>query len=136
ATQSVQVKATFDNANNQLRTEQFVRARVIWESRPGVLVPTTAISRLGGRNFIFVAAPFQNSTCQTAAANAAPGGPQLPPDQLVAVQKPIQLGRLIGNDQEVLEGLQASDRIITAGILQLQNCMPIAEAPPPNAPQK
>ncbi|MBD2097404.1 efflux RND transporter periplasmic adaptor subunit [Trichocoleus sp. FACHB-591] len=140
STQSVQVKALFDNANNQLRTSQFVRARVIWQSRSGVLAPTTAISRLGGRDFIFVAAPFQSSGCQAQAqANAAPagapGGPQVEPDQLVAVQKPIKLGRIVGNNQEVVEGLSASDRIVTSGILQLQNCMPIAaDTPPANAP--
>lgn len=137
STQSVQVKAIFDNPNNQLRSEQFIRARVIWDARPGVLAPTTAISRLGGRDFIFVAAPFQGSGCEAAASapGAPPGAAQLEPNQLVAVQKPIQLGKIIGNDQEVLEGLRASDRIVTSGILQLQNCMPItADAPPPNAP--
>ena len=123
ASQSVQAKATFTNSGN-LRASQFVRARVIWSNRPGVLVPTSAISRLGGRNFMFVAVPFKASKCEASAPGAAPE-----PDQLVAAQKPIQLGRIVGNDQEVLEGISASDRIVTAGILQLQNCAPIAAAP-------
>lgn len=128
-TQSVQAKATFPNAGN-LRTQQFVRARVIWDTNPGVLVPTTAISRLGGKDFIFVAAPFQDSGCKEVAQ--APGGgpaPKVEPDQLTAVQRPIQLGKIVGNDQEVLGGITANDRIVTSGILQLQNCTPIAEAP-------
>ena len=136
STQSVQVKATFDNPNNQLRTEQFIRARVIWDSRSGVLAPTTAISRLGGRDFIFVAAPFQSSGCEAPASapGAPPGAAQLEPNQLVAVQKPVKLGKIIGNDQEVLEGLSAGDRMVTSGILQLQNCMPIAEDAPSSNP--
>ncbi len=129
-TQSVQAKATFSNVGN-LRTSQFVRARVVWSKRPGVVVPTSAISRLGGRDFIFVAAPFSESGCQASAAPS--GGQSVPPDQLVAAQKPIQLGKIVGNDQEVTEGLTANDRIITSGILQLQNCAPIAEGPPPLA---
>jgi RND family efflux transporter MFP subunit len=127
ATQSIQVKATFENTGN-LRTAQFVRARVIWATRPGVLVPTTAISRLGGRDFIFVATPFKDSGCQAPAASEMGGPIQVTPEQLTAVQKPIKLGKIVGNDQEVIEGLSASDRIIPTGILQLQNCTPIAEA--------
>ncbi len=129
ATQSVQATAAFANAGDTLRTAQFVRARVVWSSRSGLLVPTTAISRLGGKDFIFVAQPFQSSGCK-AAAQAEGGGPpvKVEPGQTVAAQKLIKLGKIIGNDQEVLEGLEAGDRIVTSGILQLQNCLPIAEA--------
>ncbi|MEP0916824.1 efflux RND transporter periplasmic adaptor subunit [Leptolyngbya sp. DQ-M1] len=126
-TQSVLTKARFANVGN-LRTSQFVRARVVWATRPGVLVPTTAISRLGGRDFLFVAAPFNASGCEAPAAPRGGGKIEVTPDQLVAAQKPIQLGRIIGNEQEVLEGVTANDRIVTSGILQLQNCAPIADA--------
>lgn len=127
STQSVQAKARFSNAG-QLRTAQFVRTRVIWATRPGVTVPTTAISRLGGRDFIFVAQPFQNSGCKEPAAGQ--GGPpvKVEPGQLTAVQKPIKLGKIIGNNQEVVAGVTAGDRIVTSGILQLQNCTPITAA--------
>lgn len=126
-TQSVQVKATFANPKNQLRTAQFVRARVIWDTRPGVLVPTTAISRLAGKDFVFVALPFQTSGCKAPAQGQ--GGPPVKatPDQLVAVQKLVKLGRIIDNNQEVVDGVAKGDRIVTSGILQLQNCLPIAE---------
>ena len=54
-TQSILVKSLFDNAQGQLRADQYVRARVIWEQRPGVLIPTTAVNRIGGQSFVFVA---------------------------------------------------------------------------------
>ncbi len=127
ASQSVQAKARFANTGN-LRTSQFVRARVIWANRPGVLVPTAAISRLGGRDFLFVAAPFQASGCKAPAPSQGGGKIEVTPDQLVAAQKPIRLGKIIGNEQEILEGATATDRIVTSGILQLQNCAPIADA--------
>ena len=136
ATQSVRVEATFENGGEALRSSQFVRARVIWSSQPGVLVPTTAISRLGGRDFLFVAAPFKDSGCQAPAAAEGEGkAAPVDPDQLVAAQKPIKLGKIVNNDQQVLEGVTAGDRIVVSGILQLQNCAPIADAassaPPP-----
>lgn len=125
-TQSVQAKATFGNGGGTLRTSQFVRVRVIWATNQGILVPTTAISRLGGRDFIFVSSPFNTSEC--------PAQPGVSPTQTVAVQKPIELGKIIGNDQEVTKGLTARDRIVVSGILNLQNCMPIAAAPATPAP--
>jgi multidrug efflux pump subunit AcrA (membrane-fusion protein) len=133
ATQSVQAKAVFANANNALRPSQFVRARVVWSVRPGLLVPTTAISRLGGKDFIFVAAPFRASGCKALAQGQGGGGgapTKADPNQLVASQKLIRLGKIVGNNQEVLSGLTVSDRIVTSGILQLQNCLPIASASP------
>jgi RND family efflux transporter MFP subunit len=115
--QSVLVKANFNNGTNQLKANQFVRARLIWASRAGVLVPTSAISRLGGQDFIFVAEP-------------SPTGGK----SLIANQKPVKLGKITGNKQEVLEGLNAKDQIVVAGILQLQNGAPIM--PLPDAPKK
>lgn len=109
-TQSVLVKASFNNGTNQLRANQFVRARLIWASRSGVLVPTSAISRLGGQDFIFVA---ENSSADGKT-------------QLIANQKPVKLGKITGNKQEVLEGLTPSDKIVVSGILQLRNGAAIA----------
>jgi len=93
--------------------------------------PTSAISRLGGKDFVFVGAPFKASGCKAAAAaQGAPPPKNVAPDQLVAAQKAIKLGRIIGNDQEVQEGLNRNDRIATSGILSLQNCLLIQAAAP------
>ncbi|MBD2151223.1 efflux RND transporter periplasmic adaptor subunit [Pseudanabaena sp. FACHB-1277] len=120
--QSVLVKANFNNGKNQLKVNQFVRARLIWASRSGVLVPTSAISRLGGQDFVFVAE--SPSTTSQAPTPQAPNAPQL-----VANQKAVKLGKIIGNKQEVLEGLKPNDKIVVSGILQLQNGAAIAPAP-------
>ena len=120
--QSVLVKANFNNGKNQLKVNQFVRARLIWASRSGVLVPTSAISRLGGQDFVFVA-----ESPSTTSQSPAPQTPNAP--QLVANQKAVKLGKIIGNKQEVLEGLKPNDKIVVSGILQLQNGAAIAPAP-------
>ena len=127
-TQSVQVKAIFDNSSGQLRTNQIVQARIIWNTRAGVLVPTTAISRLAGKNFIFVAEPYGRSECAALAKDQKTPGPAPADDQLVAVQKPITLGQIVGNNQEVSEGVSQSDRIVVSGLLQLRSCAPIQAA--------
>lgn len=134
-TQSVQVKARFPNQDGQLRTNQFVKARIVWTSRRGMLVPTSAISRLAGKNFLFVAQPYGTSECRNPDSTVADQGTNTTPpknqpdDQLVAVQIPVQLGPIINNSQVISEGLKPSDRIIPTGLLQLKHCAPIQAAP-------
>lgn len=121
-TQSVLVKSLFDNAKGQLRADQYVRARVIWNQRPGVLIPTTAVNRLGGQNFVFVAqkAPPSQQNQQQSTQQPQPAQPQL-----IARQKPVKLGIIQGNNYQVLEGLKPGERIITSGLLNLRDGAPI-----------
>jgi RND family efflux transporter MFP subunit len=122
--QSVRAKATFTNVGDVLQTSRFVRARVIWNSHSGLMVPATAIARLGGKDFIFVGQPFQSSECK---ATLPKGSPllKIAPDRMVANQQSVQLGKIIGNNREVLEGLSPGDRIAISNVMQLQNCIPI-----------
>lgn len=105
-TQSVLVKSLYNNSGGQLRADQFIRAKVVWNRRPGVLVPTTAISRVAGQDFVFVATKNERS-------------------QTVAQQKPVKLGDIQGNNYQVLEGLKAGDEVVTSGIQKLSNGAPI-----------
>lgn len=121
-TQSVLIRSIFNNSGGRLRTDQFTRARVIWSQRPGVVIPVTAITRLGGESFVFVAeAGPQQGQPQA--------GPQQEGPQLIARQKRVKLGPIQGNNYQVLEGLQPGDRLITSGILNLRDGGAIAPGP-------
>ncbi|NJP11619.1 MAG: efflux RND transporter periplasmic adaptor subunit [Leptolyngbyaceae cyanobacterium RU_5_1] len=125
--QSILAKATFDNSQSKLRDGQFVRARVIWQERPGILIPAAAISRLGGATFVFVAQPPNPSTAKTQ-PNSSPGQPASAgnPPSLLAKQQLVKLGSGIqGNRYPVLEGLKSGERVIVAGVLNLQDGVPI-----------
>jgi RND family efflux transporter MFP subunit len=113
--QTVLAKANFGNGNRQLLNRQLVQTKVIWAERPGILIPVTAVSRLGGETFVFVA---------QAPENPKPGAPSL-----VAIQKAVKLGDIEGNNYPVLEGLKAGDRIVVSGILNLTNGAPIIPTP-------
>ncbi|MEO0408843.1 MAG: efflux RND transporter periplasmic adaptor subunit [Cyanobacteria bacterium P01_A01_bin.135] len=104
--QSILAKATFPNPDGRLRDEQFVRARVIWDEESDVLVPTTAISRIGGQTFVFVVQPSETETGE---------------DGYVAVQRPVTLGVIEDNRYQVIEGLEAGETIVTAGLLRLSD---------------
>jgi len=95
-----------------LRNNQYVQARVIWDRKPGVLVPTVAVNRIGGQAFIFVAQESQSKDGKAS---------------LVAKQKPVSLGSIQGQDYAVLKGLTAGDKVITTNILNLQDGAPITQ---------
>ena len=38
-----------------LRSSQFVRARIVWKTADGLVVPVTAVARVSGQYFVFVA---------------------------------------------------------------------------------
>ena len=93
-TQTVLVKSQLRDAPPAVRVQQFARARIIWRSAPGLTVPLTAVMRISGKHFVYV-------------AEQQDGG-------LVARQQPIEVGDVIGNEHIVRGGLKAGDRIITS----------------------
>jgi RND family efflux transporter MFP subunit len=113
ATQTVLAKVPL-NAPGGIRTSQFVRAQVIWSTEPGVTVPVTAVTRINGQFFAFVA--------ETA------------PVAYVARQRAVTLGRMIGNDYVVLTGLKAGDRLITGGIQKIGDGSPVKQGASSSAP--
>ncbi len=102
--QSILIKALFENSNNKLRADEFIRARVIWQRRPGVLIPSSAVVRLAGETFVYVAKKPDSS---------------LENPDFIAKQKRVKLGNIRGNNYQVLSGLRAGERIIVSGILNL-----------------
>lgn len=126
--QSILAKATFPNPDGQLLDQQFVRARVIWSEEPGVVVPTSAVSRLGGQTFVFVAEPQEASEQQQTSAGQT---------QLIARQRSVQLGELQGNNYQVIEGLEPGEAIVVSGILNVRDGVPITtESQPPQQPEQ
>ena len=104
-TQTVLIKARIANNEDKLRNLQFIRARVIWGTHPGQVVPVLAVSRLGGQYFAFVAED-QNG-------------------KLVAHQKPLRVGEIVGNDYVVLEGIKPGDKVIVSGTQYLVDGAPV-----------
>ncbi len=100
-----------------LRTQQLVKARVVWGMSPKPVVPVLAVTRLGGQAFVFV-------------AQDAGGG------HFIAHEQAISLGDTIGNNYAVLAGLNNGDKVIVSGTQFLQDHMPVMPLPsgPPAGP--
>jgi len=105
ATQTVLAKAPLVEGRGQFRADQFVRARVVWSADPGLTVPVTAVVRINGQFFAFV---------------AEKGGPGM-----VAKQKPVTLGEIIGNDYVVRSGLAPGEQLIVSGLQKIGDGAPV-----------
>ena len=98
-------KAPADQAADALRSMQLVRARITWNTHPGITVPVVAVSRVSGQFFAFVAEQQDGKT--------------------VAHQRPLQLGEITGNDYVVLSGLKAGDQVMVSGGQSLADGAPV-----------
>lgn len=104
--QTLLVKARFANPGMKFRNAQQVHSRVVWSEAKLPTIPVTAVSRLSGRIFAFV---------------AEGQGPQT-----VARQRSIEVGDLVGNDYVVLSGIKPGDKIIVSNVQLLADGMPVA----------
>lgn len=110
-TQSVLVKGTVKNPGGALRPAQYVRARIVWRTTAALVVPVTAVLRINGQFFAFV--------------SEAAGG------KLIARQRAIKVGPIVGQNYPVLDGIKAGDRVVTSGAQKLADGAPIQDAASP-----
>src|SRR6266850_3535678 len=105
ATQSILVKATLRTRPPGVRVQQYVRARIVWSNAPAIAVPVVAVNRISGQYFVFVAEQGQ-------------GG-------IVARQKPITVGDLIGDSYIVRSGIKEGEKVIVSNIQKLADGVPV-----------
>jgi RND family efflux transporter MFP subunit len=106
-TQSVLVKGNVKGGTGDvLRSAQFVRARVIWKTADGLVVPVVAVIRINGKHFVYVSEQKDGKA--------------------VARQRPVTLGQIIKDDYTVLGGLKANEQVVVSGVQKLMDGAPIA----------
>ena len=107
-TQGVLAKAQVPS-DKGFRTEQFVRAHIVWSSEQGLTVPVVAVTRINGQYFAYIAEPGEK------------GG-------LVARQRLVRLRPLSGAEYLLEDGLKVGDRLIVAGIQKVTDGTPVTAA--------
>ena len=104
-TQAVLVKVLLKDAPPSIRVQQFIRARVIWSTAPGLTVPLVAVNRLSGKYFCFVAEQQGQG--------------------LVARQRALEVGEVQGDDYVVRSGLKPGEKIIVSGVQKIGDGAPV-----------
>src|SRR5262245_43326930 len=112
-TQTVLAKAPLTSAG--FRDDQFVRARIVWSTESSLVIPLTAVLRVSGQYFVYV-------------AESARGG-------LGAKHRAVTICRVVGQNYVVQAGLKEGERIVVSGIQKIGDGMPVQAAPagPPAA---
>jgi RND family efflux transporter MFP subunit len=108
ATQSVLVRAMLRSMPPTMRVMQYVRARIIWSNEPALTVPIVAVNRISGQYFVFVAEQGQSG--------------------VVARQKPITIGEVVGEDYVVQGGLKPGERVIVSNLQKIGDGAPVKPA--------
>ena len=93
-----------------MRNAQLIKAKVIWSTKPMVVVPVLAVTRQGGQTFVFV-------------ARKQPNG------QYIAAQSPVSLGEAVGNAYSITSGLNPGDQVVVSSTQFLVNGMPVSLIP-------
>jgi RND family efflux transporter MFP subunit len=107
-TQSVLVKATLRSMPSNMRVMQYVRARIVWSNEPALTVPIVAVNRISGQYFVFVAEEGKNG--------------------VVARQRPVTLGEVVGEEYVVQGGLKLGERVIVSNLQKLGDGAPVKPA--------
>jgi len=108
-TQTLLVKAPVPR-DRGIRADQFVRAQIVWSTAPGITVPVVAVSRVNGQYFAFVAEPGDGGA-------------------LIARQRPLTVGPVVGDAYLVTGGLEAGDQLIVAGTQKIGDGAPVQPMP-------
>ncbi len=103
--QGILVKAPVRPARQALRNAQMIEARIIWSTKPMVVVPVLAVLRQGGMSFVYVV--------------------QKTGSRFVAREKAVTLGQTVGNNYSITSGLNAGEHVIVSGTQFLVNGMPV-----------
>jgi RND family efflux transporter MFP subunit len=108
--QGILAKAPVHATPDIMRNAQLIKARVIWSTKPMVVVPVLAVTRQGGQTFVFI-------------AQKQPNG------QYIATQTPVTLGDTVGNSYSLSSGLNAGDAVVVSSTQFLVNGMPVSPLP-------
>lgn len=110
-TRSVQLQATFSNAEQLLRPGMFARMEVLLPGAESVLaIPATAVQSAPYGDTVFVIESSTNNS----------GG-------LVVRQQIVRTGRARGDYVSIIKGLKPGDRVVRSGVFKLRNGMPVEE---------
>jgi RND family efflux transporter MFP subunit len=108
-TQTVLVKTPLAGQAGRFRTDQLVRVQVVFNTAPGLTVPVTAVTRINGQYFAFAAEGTGSN--------------------VVAKQRALTVGPVLGNDYVLLSGLKEGERLIVSGIQKIGDGMPVMATP-------
>ena len=130
---TVLVKAEFPNLTGQLKTNQYVRNRIITGVSDQLAVPAQAVQMKASQAFVFKVYSLRQVLPRIQASDQLPEAQKqmlakLPGSTPIAVQVPVTLGQMQGNLFPVLSGLSKGDQVIVSNTALLRSGIPVRVA--------
>jgi membrane fusion protein (multidrug efflux system) len=127
---TVLVKAEFPNLTGQLKTNQYVRNRIITGLKDQLAVPAQAVQMKASQAFVFKVYSLRQVLPRIQASDQLPEAQKqalakLPGSTPIAVQVPVTLGQMQGNLFPVLSGLSKGDQVIVSNTALLRSGIPV-----------
>ncbi len=127
---TVLVKAEFPNLSGQLKTNQYVRNRIITGINDQLAVPAQAVQMKASQPFVFKVYSLREVLPRIQASNQVSEAQKkslarLPGSTPIAVQVPVKLGQMQGNLFPVLSGLSKGDQVIVSNTALLRSGIPV-----------
>jgi RND family efflux transporter MFP subunit len=107
--QGILVKAAVHSGPNGLRNGEMVEARVIWSTKPMVVIPVLSVVRQNGAPFVYVMSQVNG--------------------HYEAEEKEVTLGETVGNNYSVSAGVSPGQHVIVSGTQFLVNGMKVMPLP-------
>jgi multidrug efflux system membrane fusion protein len=104
-TGTLRLRANFDNSNNLLFPNQFVKLRLLLEEKTGVVLVNNAVIQRYTKIFVWVVKEDHTVTAQ-----------------------PVTLGVSEGDYSEITSGLEAGDMVVMTGVDKLTEGVPVSVA--------
>jgi RND family efflux transporter MFP subunit len=117
--QTLLVKATFENRDGALRDQQRVSANLRFDTSRSLSIPQAAMVLQAGQTFVFKA--VSEMEAQRLIGQPLPIKPTS--GSLMAVQIPVTLGSLQNGRYAVVKGLSVRDRVVLGNLAQLRSGM-------------
>ena len=130
---TVLVKAEFPNLTGRLKTNQYVRNRIITGIADQLAVPAQAVQMKASQPFVFRIVSLRQVLPRIQASDQIPDAQKqalakLPGSTPIAVQVPVKLGQMQGNLFPVLAGLSKGDQVIVSNTALLRSGLPVRVA--------
>jgi len=134
---TVLVKASFPNLTGKLKTGQYVRNRIITETKRMLSVPVQAVMMQAQQPFVYRIVPLSAALPKIRASQSIPQAQKeqlekLPPSTSLVVQTPVKLGTLENSRYPLISGLSAGDKIVVSNTALLRSGMPVRITPAAN----
>lgn len=117
AGRSIVIRARIDNPDDLLRPGLFARVILMLDMRENaVFVPEQSLIPMGNDHFVFKLVE-------------PPQGAPVPPGAKMAKTVPVKLGERRNGEVEIVQGLERTDTVVTAGVLKIRDGMPVQVMP-------